>query len=103
MAAREEVSPYIRRQFDRLTRAQVQLAEEVGLLTATIQHSLPPIPQTARKSKKQIGKFGALTTTDANRKIAVRKQQEDKASERKTKQQRTLGLQLTPSTAAEEA
>lgn len=103
MADREEVSPYIHRQFDRLTRAQVQLAEEVSLLTATIQHSLPPIPQTARKLKKQIGKFGVLTTKDANRKIAVRRQQEDKTSERKAKQQRTLGLESTPQTAAEGA
>lgn len=36
MTDREDVSPYIHRKFDRLTRAQMQLAEDVGLLTTII-------------------------------------------------------------------
>ena len=52
MADREGMSPNVRRAFDRLARAQIQLSEQVGLLTATMQHQLPAMPSTARKSQK---------------------------------------------------
>ncbi|KAJ5117318.1 hypothetical protein N7448_010950 [Penicillium atrosanguineum] len=96
MVDREDLSLYIRKQFDRLTRAQVQLAEEVGLLTSTIQHQLPLMPSAARKSKKQVGKFGALTTKDANRQIAKRKGKDYGASVRRPTREAPLGLEPTP-------
>jgi hypothetical protein len=60
------------------------------------------MPATACKSRREVGKFGILITKGANRKKAVKKRQEDQASERKAKKQRTLGLESTPKTAEED-
>ena len=78
IADREAIQPDTRRQINRLSRLVVQMAEEISLLTSTIQH--PPIRSKARKSQQPIGKFGALTTKDANRQIAKRKEKDDNAS-----------------------
>ena len=102
MADREDLKPEIRRQLHRLSRTHVQIAEQIKLLTSTIDNQLPAMSATARKSRREVGKSGILTTKDANRKIAARKRQEDQASERKAKKQRTLGLEPTPKTAAED-
>ena len=78
------------------------MAEEIDLLTSTTQHQLPAMSSTARKSRREVGKFGVLTTKDASRKIAVRKQKEDQAGARKAKKQRDFGLESTPKIAAGE-
>ena len=57
------------------------------------------MPSTARKSQKQVGKFGALTTKDANRQIAKRKNKEYEASVRKAGRTAPLGLPSTPTRA----
>ena len=96
------MAPNIRRAFDRLARAQTQLAEQFGLLTATMQHRLPAMPSTARKSQKRVGKFGVLTTKDANRQMAKRKNKEYEASVRKAGRTAPLGLASTSKRAPEE-
>ncbi|KAJ5117399.1 hypothetical protein N7448_011031 [Penicillium atrosanguineum] len=50
-----------------------EMAEEISLFTSTIQHQLPSTPSAARKSQKQIVRFGALTTKDAKVLAAMRK------------------------------
>jgi hypothetical protein len=75
------------------------MAEEIGLLTCTIQHQLPPIPSTARKSRKQVGKFGAMTTKDARRHTATKKEKEHAASVRKGRKMAPPSQLLTPESA----
>lgn len=53
----------------RVAQAQIRRTEEIGLLTNTLETILPRQRQTARKGGKQIGKFGVLSTKDANRHI----------------------------------
>ena len=77
------------------------MAEQIQLLTSTIQHQLPPMPSTTRKSQKQVGKFGALTTKDANRQIAKRKGKDYEASVGKARSTAPLGLDSMNKTAPE--
>ena len=93
------MSPLVRRAFDRLAHAQIQLSEQVGLITA--QNQLPAMPSTARKSQKQVDKFGALTTKDANRQMAKRKNKEYEANVRKAERTALLGLASTSMRALE--
>ena len=79
------------------------MAEEISLLTSTIEHQLPPARSKARKSQKQVGKFGALTTKDANRHIATRKEKDQEASVRKARRMAPPSLNSTPNSAAEAA
>ncbi|KAJ5982203.1 hypothetical protein N7451_012303 [Penicillium sp. IBT 35674x] len=74
IADREGIHSDTRRQVNRLSRQVIQMAEEISLLTSTIQPQLPPIPSTARKSRKQVGRFGAVTTKDARRHTATKKE-----------------------------
>jgi hypothetical protein len=97
----ERVSPDIGRQVNRVARTQVKLAEEINLLTSTIQHQLPTMPSTAQKSQKQVGKFGALTTKDANRMVRRRKEKEEQASVRKAKRNAVSEKKPVAKTAAE--
>jgi len=74
---------------------------EVSFLTSTIQQQLPPIRSKARKSQKQIGKFGALTTKDVNRCITKWKEKDHEAGVRKAgKAPRSL---ISTKSATEEA
>ena len=98
----ERVGTDIGRQFNRVARTQVKLAEEINLLTSTLQHQLPMMPSPARKSQKQVGKFGALTTKDANRMVKRRKEKEEQASVRKAKRNAVSEKQPVATTAAEE-
>ncbi|KAJ5240598.1 transcriptional regulator family: Centromere protein B DNA-binding region [Penicillium citrinum] len=63
----EIISEERRHQTERVGRSQVRLAEDIGLLTDTLENQLPKKPTIARRSQRQIGKFGALTTKDAVR------------------------------------
>ncbi|KAK9242001.1 hypothetical protein V1506DRAFT_124350 [Lipomyces tetrasporus] len=72
-----------RRQINQLFRQVIQMAEEISLLTSTIQHQLPPTPSNTRKSQKQVGRFGALTTKDAKRLTGTRNTKDNAASIRK--------------------
>ena len=101
--AKMDVRPEQLRQLNRLSRQNVQMAEQIQLLTSTIQHQLPPMPSTTRKSQRQVGKFGALTTKDANRQIAKRKGKDYEASVGKARRTAPLGLDSTHKTALEEA
>ena len=103
IADREGIQPDTRRQINRLSHQVIQMAEEISLLTSTIQHQLPPMRSKARKSQKQIPKFGALTTKDANRHIAKRKEKDDKASVRKGRKMAPPSLISTPKSATEGA
>ncbi|KOS39223.1 hypothetical protein ACN38_g9942 [Penicillium nordicum] len=67
----------IRDQLLRVAQSQIQLAEDKGLLQDTLENRLPKQRKIARKSQKQIGKFGALSTKDANRHIRDRKKAEE--------------------------
>ena len=60
------------------------------------------MPSTARKSQKQVGKFGALTTKDANRMVKRRKEKEEQASVRKAKRNAVSEKKPVAITAAEE-
>jgi hypothetical protein len=102
LADREAFKPATRRQVDRLSRQVVAMAEQIGLLSSTIEHQLPRIPSKVRKSRKQVGKFGALTTKDANRSIAAKQQKEHEASVRKARRMAPPSVLLTPISAAEE-
>ena len=82
-ADKENISPEFLRQLNRVTRIGIQFAEEVGLLNSTIQHQLPAMPSTARKSMRQVGKFGAIVTKDAKRRIGDRAKKEGAAATRK--------------------
>ncbi|KAJ5144328.1 hypothetical protein N7476_004862 [Penicillium atrosanguineum] len=103
IADREGNNPDTRRQINRLSRQVIQMAEEISLLTSTIQHQLPPMPSKARKSRKKTGKFSALTTKDAKRHATTRKEKEHAASVRKGRKMAPPSLLLTPESATEEA
>lgn len=76
IADRDGIQPDTRRQINRLSKQVVQMAEEISLLTSTIEHQLPPMPSNTRKSQKQVGKFGATTTKHALRHVAIRKERQ---------------------------
>ena len=99
---REGIQPDARRQINRLSRQVVQMAEEISLLTSTIQHQLPAMPSNSRKSRRQVGKFGAMTTKDAKRHAATKKEKEHTASVRKGKKMPPPSQLLTPESATEE-
>lgn len=82
-ADKENISPEFLRQVNRIARIGIQFAEEVSLLNTTIQDQLPAMPSTARKSMRQVGKFGAIVTKDAKRRIGDRVEEEDAAATRK--------------------
>lgn len=79
------------------------MAAEISLLTSTIQHQLPPMPSSARKSRKQVGRFGAMTTKHAKRYAVTKKDKEHAASVRKGRNVAPPSLFLTPESATEEA
>jgi hypothetical protein len=103
MVNREDLSPNISRQLNRLSHQLVKMAEEVSLLQSTIQHQLPPMRSTARKSKKQVGKFGAITTRDAIRYAKVKQDKRDAASVRAGKKMAPPSQLLTPPSPTEVA
>ena len=92
LAVKEDASPVLRQQLDRVSRAQMKLAEEISILHNTINNQLPPLPsQKVRKSQRRVGKCGILSTKDSNRRIAVRREDEAKANVRKAKRSTTIG------------
>ena len=103
IADRKGIDTDTRRQINRLSRQVIQMAEEISLLTSTVQHQLPPMPSNARKSQKRVGRSGALTTKDAKRLAAARKTKDDAASVRKGRKMAPPSQLLTPESATEEA
>jgi hypothetical protein len=103
MASREALSVYTCRQLDRLSEQAIEIAEEISLLRSTIQDQLPSTRSKVRKSRKQVGKFGALTTKDANRHINARKEKDHDTSVRKGRKMAPPSVLLTPTPAAEGA
>lgn len=80
----------------RVGRAQIRLTQDVKLLNDTIETMLPKPRKIARKSQKQIGKFGALSTKDANRRIKDRKKaDEQKEALQKLRNMTPLGATTT--------
>ena len=74
IADRQGINPDTRRHINLLSCQVIQMAEEISLPTSTIQHQLPPMPSKARKSRKEIGRFGAVTTNDAKRHAMTKKE-----------------------------
>lgn len=89
----------IREQLLRVAQSQIRLTEEIGLLNNTLESILPKQRQIARKSQKQIGKFGVLSTKDANRHIKDRKKADEiKEGLAKLRNQIPLGATTTTTT-----
>lgn len=87
----------IRTQMLRVAEAQIRLTEQIGLLNNTLETVLPKQRQIARKSRKQIDKFGVLSTTDANRHIKDKNQAEAiKAELEAIRNRPILGDSATP-------
>ncbi|KAJ6001156.1 hypothetical protein N7481_001565 [Penicillium waksmanii] len=94
---RDDVPADIRRQIQRVAKSQVQLTEDIGLLYNTLENRLPKKPTIARKSQKQLGKFGALTTKDAIRFANDRKTKDErKEYNAAVRNQVPLGTPATP-------
>lgn len=102
IADRDGIQLDTRRQINRLSKQVVQMAEEISLLTSTIEHQLPPMPSNTRKSQRQVGKFGAITTKHALRHVATRKEKDHAASVRKGKKMPPPSVLLTPESVAGE-
>lgn len=90
-----------RRPINWLSHQVVQMAENISLLTPAIEHQLPPVRSKTRKSQKQVGKFGALTTKDAIPHIAKEKNHEP--SVRNARRMAPPSLNSTPNLAVAEA
>ena len=61
------------------------------------------MPLKARKSKKEVGRFGAITTKYAKRHATTKKEKEHAASVRKGRKMAPPSVLLTPESATEEA
>lgn len=74
----ESIPEHISRQLRRVGRSQVYITEDNGLLVDTLENQLPKKPTIARRSQKQLGKFGALTTKDSVRHARERNTRDEK-------------------------
>ncbi|KAJ5976596.1 hypothetical protein N7481_010303 [Penicillium waksmanii] len=78
IASLEIIPEKLGRSLRRVGRSQVYLTEDNGLLVDTLENQLPKKPTIARKSQKQLGKFGTLTTKDAIRHARERNIRDEK-------------------------
>lgn len=62
------------------------------MLNDTLENQLPKQPTTARKSQKQIGKFGALTTKDAVHYVYERNKTANKRSDEAVNNKKNPGI-----------
>ncbi|OQE21113.1 hypothetical protein PENSTE_c012G09731 [Penicillium steckii] len=83
----------LRRQFGRVGRLHVRLAQDIDLLNDTLECQLPKQPTTARKSQRQIGKFGVLTTKDAVRLANERNKMCEKRNNKTANNKQHAGIQ----------
>lgn len=67
---KEAISPKLRDAIDRYTGACIGKVDLVGIMDNTLQNHLPKQPKIVRKSKRRVGRFGPLTTSDAIRRVA---------------------------------